>query len=150
MIFSYQPVIVAAADGDFLELLRPEIEVSIEGVLGRATVVGLVDTGSDNTIFPKSVADVLGIRLSPSSAPPALTFGGLSIPLSAGVVTLQLESDDASVRWQTTINFYEFESPELEAVILGHTGFLEYFTATFDGQKCTLTLVPNNDMPQVE
>jgi hypothetical protein len=59
MIFPYQPVIVAAPDGDFIELLRPEIEISIVGRSGTATLVGLVDTGSENTIFPKSIADDL-------------------------------------------------------------------------------------------
>jgi hypothetical protein len=149
MIFPYQPVIVAGPGGDFLELLRPEIEVSIVGRSGMATFVGLVDTGSDNTIFPKSIADDLGIPLTPSSSPPAKSFGGHSIPLSAGTVLLQLASDEIIVRWQSMINFYDFDSPELETVILGHAGFLEFFSATFDGKDGTLTLTPNDEIPHV-
>jgi hypothetical protein len=32
-------------------------------------------------------------------------------------------------------------------VILGHDGFLDYFTATFDGKAGTLTLLPNDELP---
>ena len=35
-------------------------------------------------------------------------------------------------------------------IILGHTGFLEYFTATFDGKFGALTLVPNDELPAIE
>jgi hypothetical protein len=65
----------------------------------------------------------------------------------AGTVVLQLESDGVIVRWQSLVNFYDFDSPELETVILGHAGFLEFFTATFDGRDGILTLTPNDEIP---
>ena len=32
-------------------------------------------------------------------------------------------------------------------LILGHSGFLDYFTANFDGENGILTLTPNAELP---
>ena len=62
MNFPYSTIISHDPDsGDFLLLRRPEIPITIGGPEREAAYVGLVDTGSDNTIFPLSVADYLGI-----------------------------------------------------------------------------------------
>jgi hypothetical protein len=34
-----------------------------------------------------------------------------------------------------------------ETLILGHQGFLDYFTASFDGDECALELTPNRHLP---
>ena len=34
-----------------------------------------------------------------------------------------------------------------ETIILGHQGFLDYFTATFIGEECALELEPNSYLP---
>ena len=44
-------------------ILRPMIAVVIEGPSGRRLLDGLLDTGSDRTIFPQREAQVLGIPL---------------------------------------------------------------------------------------
>ena len=33
--------------------------------------------------------------------------------------------------------------------ILGHQGFLDFFTATFDGEDCTVQVQPNATLPAV-
>jgi hypothetical protein len=38
---------------------------------------------------------------------------------------------------------------EEETVILGHQGFLDYFTATFIGEECVLDLEPNSYLPRI-
>ncbi len=35
-----------------------------------------------------------------------------------------------------------------KAVILGHEGLLDYFTATFGGENCVVTLEPNDSIPR--
>jgi hypothetical protein len=111
------------------------------------TLIGLVDTGSDNTIFPKSVADHLQIATESASGPAANAFGGQRIQLLNGDATLLLESDGETCSWKTVTCFFNFDSPEDETVILGHAGFLDYFTATFDGKSATLTLIANDELP---
>ena len=150
MIFYYQPIVSVAPDTtDYLLLLRPEIPVTVIGPKGNGSYSGLVDTGSDNTILPKSVADQLGIPLVVAQGLPATVFGGHRVQLLIGEVTLQLRTEAEVLRWQTQVYFFDFSDAEDETVILGHSGFLDYFTATFDGKFGTLTLLPNDELPAV-
>jgi hypothetical protein len=109
--------------------------------------LALVDTGSDNTILPRSIATDLGIPLRDAPGPPASVFGGYTVRLLTGEVTLRIQSDNETVEWRTEACFFEFPNREDETVILGHAGFLDYFTATFDGKLGELTLIPNDELP---
>jgi predicted aspartyl protease len=151
MIFPYQPIISEAPDGnDFILILRPEVPVIVVGPAGSESYVGLVDTGSDHTILPKSIADELGIALRPASGSPAKAFGGHEVQLLLGEAILKLAADDNTVTWTATVFFYDFPKAADETVVLGHAGFLDYFTAIFDGKLGTLTLLPNDELPIVE
>jgi len=148
MIFPYTAIIAESPDGsDFLLLRRPEIPVTVVGAVRSAAFIGLVDTGSDQTILPKSIADYLGIALEPTTGPAARTFGGHSVRLLAGDVVFKLEADGESLIWKTPVAFFDFPAKDDETLILGHSGFLDYFTATFDGKLGVLTLNPNDDLP---
>ena len=148
MKFPYSTGVVASPTGDdFFLIRRPEIPITIFGENGSVTCLALVDTGSDNTIFPKSVADYLDIRLEQDLGPSARSYAGHQVQLLSGIAQLQIETEDDRRKWSTPICFFEFDDPEEEAVVLGHSGFLEYFTATFDGKACVLSLEPNNELP---
>jgi len=146
MKFSYSSIITAAPDGDdFYLIRRPEIPVTIVGANGQITLLGLVDTGADNTIFPKSVADHLQIPLEATEGSGASAFGGQRIELLSGEAILTLKSDDEpELAWPARVCFFDFPSAEEECVILGHASFLELFTATFDGENSELTLIANS------
>jgi hypothetical protein len=107
-----------------------------------------VDTGSDNTILPKSVADHLGISVKKVAGATASLFGGAKVQLLEGRARLRLESGKESIEWITPVCFFDFASSDEETAILGHAGFLDYFTATFDGQRGVLSLLPNDDLPK--
>ena len=64
-----------------------------------------------------------------------------------GRVTLELRQGSTLHRWETTVGFVEFASPETEQGILGHAGCLDYFVITFDGEKHELTIEPNGQFP---
>ncbi len=151
MKFPYSSIISSSPDGDeFFLFRRPEIPIPVVGPAGSAAYVGLVDTGSDNTILPKSVADYLGITIQPMPGPAANVFGGQRVQLLAGETILKLEADGEILAWRAAVCFFEFTSETEESVILGHSGFLDYLTATFDGQLATLTLTPNDELPRVD
>jgi len=150
MIFPYSSIVAPAPDGDdYILVRRPEIPITIVGPAGSGTYIGLVDTGSDNTILPVSIANDLGIVLETVQGATATVFGGHRVQLLMGQAALKLEADSGeSVEWKTHLFFFEFAAQEHEAVILGHSGFLDYFAATFDGHHCTVNLVANADLPQ--
>jgi hypothetical protein len=151
MIFPYRSIITEAPDSnDFLLIVRPEVPVTFVGPAGSASYVGLVDTGSDHTILPKTIADELGILLQPAMGQPASVFGGNRLQLLVGEVILKLKADGESLSWRTGAFFFDFTGAADETVILGHSGFFDYFTAIFDGKSASLTLLPNDELPIVD
>jgi Predicted aspartyl protease len=150
MKFPYSTVIVAGSgNGHFLALRRPEIQASVIGPAGKMGVTALVDTGSDQTIFPKSVADRLQIAVTQSEEFPAAAFTGERIELLSGEVELEVINDGRRLAWRTVVWFYDAPDTDKESVVFGHAGFLDYFTATFDGLNAILTLEPNAELPAV-
>ncbi len=148
MIFSYSVVVSQDQEsGDYLLFRRPEVPVTMIGPARTRTLLGLVDTGSDHTIVPMSVADNLGLDVNEFAITTANVFGGQSVRLQSGEVVLRLEADGATVTWPTLVSFFDFPSEADETIILGHAGFLEFFTSTFDGELESLTLVPNRNLP---
>jgi hypothetical protein len=148
MKFAYSTVISKfPGSNDYVLLRRPEIPVTIVGPAGELSLIGLVDTGSDNTIFPHSVADLLQISTSLLEGAGATAFGGQRVELQIGDAVLRLHADDGDCAWKSQVCFYDFPSTEDDVVILGHAGFLDYFTATFDGKEAVLTLLPNDQLP---
>jgi len=116
-------------------LHRPEVTISIGGPRRSETIQALVDTGSDETVFPASLAMSLGVELHHDATSQASAVGRHEVRLAPGAVTLELSQDDEKHRWQTTVAFLETNDPEDEVALLGYSGFLEFFQATFDSKK---------------
>ncbi|MGO8750076.1 MAG: aspartyl protease family protein [Thermoguttaceae bacterium] len=150
MRFPYSLAVVRSIDtGEEIVLLRPEVPIHLYGPAGTVEVVALVDTGADNSIFPLSIARDLGIETTEGKGPAATAFGGQQIALSFADVVLELSQAGVTIRWQGRLHFADFPGDTEKAVILGHEGFLDYFTATFDGAECSLELEPNDSIPVV-
>jgi hypothetical protein len=147
MIFDYRGHLIALPDSDDYGLLsRPEISLVIRGPLGERLLTGLVDTGSDYTVLPASVAAAFGISLREEPGISAKSFGGLELHLLVGDVQLTIEQGGESVSWPESVCFFDF-GKNRQTAVLGHAGFLDYFTATFDGLNSMLTLIPNELLP---
>jgi hypothetical protein len=112
--------------------------------------MALVDTGSDNTVFPLSIARELNIITHEAKGPGATAFGGQHIPLSYADVELQISDEQTSLRWHARVHFFDFPDAELETLVVGHQGFLDFFTAVFDGAQMTVDLDSNEDIPAVD
>src|SRR5688572_26059420 len=104
MKFPYSSVISILPDsGDLLLFRRPEIPVTVIGPKGLAAYIALVDTGSDNTVFPKSVADHLGIDVEKTAGPHARAYGGHRVELFAGEALLKLDDEGETLLWRTSV-----------------------------------------------
>jgi hypothetical protein len=128
-------------------LHRPEVAIEVIGPKRVETIQALVDTGSDETVFPASLANEIGAQLEYASAGRASAVGGHAVQFVPGSVTLQLTQGGRTCRWQTAVGFLDAEQPEDEIALLGYAGFLEYFLATFDSEGRELELTPNNRCP---
>jgi predicted aspartyl protease len=128
-------------------LLRPVVPIHIVGQRRSGTYWALVDTGSDKTVFPQSLATDLGIELSDGRGPGLTAYGGQNLTVKFGTVEVSLSQENESVRWMLKAQFVECTSSDEEVILLGHDGFLEFFVATFDGMQAEVMLVPTVDFP---
>lgn len=148
MRFPYSSSIVGEDEnGDALVLLRPEIRVRVIGPAGSRLLWAIVDTGADYTVLPMSVAEHCGIETFGCAVPFLRTFSGDAMETRIGEATFLLRQDGQELHWRSEVQFYEFESASRETMVLGHAGFLDYLTATFDGLDAILTLEPSIALP---
>lgn len=133
--------------GDPELLARPIVPIHVVGRRRSGTYWALVDTGSDKSVFPLSVATDLDIELSEGRGPGLTAFGGQNLTVQFGTVDASLSDGRETCRWMLKAQFVASDSPEEEVVLLGQDGFLEYFLAVFDGPMAELTLVPTDDFP---
>ncbi|RPI85491.1 MAG: hypothetical protein EHM42_06670 [Planctomycetaceae bacterium] len=63
-------------------------------------------------------------------------------------ITILLTDDIESIEWNMRVQFFKTENPADNQVILGHAGFLDYFSANFDGLNAILTLFSNESLPK--
>lgn len=150
MKFPYSAFISPAPDtGEEVVIFHPEVPLRIHGASGSAMYMALVDTGADNTILPLSIARGLSITTHKAKGPGATAFGGQQITLSYADVQLAIAEGGVGLRWQARVQFFDFPDVEPETLVVGHEGFLDFFTAVFDGAQMTLDLEANEDMPLI-
>ena len=122
---------------------QPKIPLHVFGPKGKIRFDALVDTGSALTIFPRFIADQVGVTLHERNVTHTSGIGEGNVRLfHAKDIELELQIDEGMYRWSAPVWFSESdESPAL----LGRKGFLEFFTATFHGDEHILTLEPNKN-----
>ncbi len=67
---------------------------------------------------------------------------GSLVTIWYATVNLEILTSGGGPRWSARVGFYLGTRP-----ILGHAGFLDHFTARFNGRAKTLTLTPNGTAP---
>lgn len=119
---------------------RPVIRVALVGPNQTRPTQGLLDTGSDDTVFPATMAAAIGLDLTKAPLGEAAGVGGKPIPLRYAHVTLRLESGTERREWLAWVGF---TSAPLHYSLLGFAGFLQFFTATFHGDREEVELAVN-------
>jgi hypothetical protein len=120
-------------------VFRPVLTLRIIGTKSQVSSRSLVDTGADMTVLPKKIASFVGITILSTNPSTALGAGG-EIEIAYGNVVLELSSGKKSYRWCATVGI---SSEPWEEAVLGHVGFLQYFDATFLGEKRAVRLKRN-------
>jgi predicted aspartyl protease len=127
-------VIVPYTAMPFGDAPRPLLDVAVEGA-GFA-VKALVDTGAVNTLFDRWVADEVGVDLTEAATRTLGVGGGEAV---AHFVEVRLTVGDHT--WEAEVGFCD-EWPAGWG-LLGHTGFLRYFTLTVRASDLEFELDPN-------
>jgi hypothetical protein len=119
---------------------RPILTVGLIGPTGSQPLDALLDTGSDDTLFPQSLAAPLGLDLTNAPSGSGLGIGTGSVSVRYAEVTLRITDGQEFREWPAWVGFTRATPP---LPILGFAGFLQYFTATFRGEREEVELAVN-------
>lgn len=133
--------------GSFLRP-RPVLAVRIAGPTRSLLLDGLLDTGSDDTVFEEWVAATIGLDLSHC---PERHVGlvGRSNLVRCRYAPVDLCITDGlreTYRWTTLVGFV---ATHLRYSLLGYAGCLQFFDATFRGSDQEVVLVPNSSFQEM-
>jgi hypothetical protein len=124
---------------------RPVLAVMLTGTATPQLRDGLLDTGADDTVFSDAVAAALGVDLSLAEQR-SISLAGRPQPLLCRYVAVQLRICDGieTFEWPATVGFV---AARLHYALLGQAGFLQFFSADFDGEAHIVTLTPKPSFP---
>jgi hypothetical protein len=130
-------VVPSPAAPDRTTLYRPVIRVRLQGPKSFLKVWALLDTGADESYITQSVAEKLGVvPLSVDTATIHSASGEMKVWY--GRLTIEVNDDEEVHSFPITVGVVGEEWSES---ILGHTGFLENFDATFSYADKLVTLI---------
>ena len=143
LVFRYVPVpmgrsLVSLAGRS--ERPRPLVPVSVVGPAGTVMRDALLDTGSDDTVFPESVAALIGIDLRRAPRRGGAGAAASPVPLRYAQVTLCLATMQEQRQWPAMIGF---TPTPLRYPLLGYAGFLQFFDTLFRGAREEVELTVN-------
>lgn len=147
MRFSYLSVQAAApviALGGRPMRPRPLIGVTVIGPAASLSDRGLLDTGADDTVFPDHWATKLGLDLSQVPTTTSKGVGGQGLTVRFAVVKLRITDGVEFREWPAMVGFVAGAPIR---PLLGFAGFLQYFTATFHGDREEVELAANSLFP---
>ncbi len=121
---------------------RPITAVRVSGPCGSWILDGLMDSGSDDTIFPEWVAPMIGVDLAAAVEHP-IHLAGRTKPIRSRYASAKLRITDGALEtyeWDAIIGFVPVP---MKCPLLGQAGFLQFFDATLLGADHVANLTPN-------
>jgi hypothetical protein len=135
----------APALGGGKKRYKPIIGITVIGPRGGHFGQILVDSGSDDVVFPEQLAARLGVDLS--TALPGASHGvgaGPPLPVLFAPVILLLDDGKESCRWRAIVGFAPLKS---KYGLFGIAGGLEYFRTTLDIEDRELLMMAKPSLP---
>ncbi len=141
MIFPYRKYEVepTPGQGGATVIYRPLIPVRVSGNAGAANFYGLLDTGADETVLPRVMAEFVGVAIDSSKKAIIRSASG-EMPVEYGEAVFEVGAGRSKVRWPAVVGIVD---EPWEEAILGHAAFLRFFDATFLGEEREVRLKRN-------
>lgn len=111
---------------------RPIVTVTLLGPAGHRAHPALLDTGSDDSVFPESLAARIGIDLTGAPTGSVAGVGAGPVALRYAQATLRLTDGREFREWQGWVGF---TATPLSLSVLGFAGCLQFFGAYFRGDR---------------
>ncbi len=123
---------------------RPIIGVTVIGPSDSRLRDGILDSGADDTVFPESLAAVIGVDLTNAPTRQFSTAAGSAHPVRYAQVTLRLFDGVERREWSAWVGF----SPaRRKQALLGIAGFLQFFDTNLRGAAEVAELTVNSLYP---
>ncbi len=103
----------------------------------------LLDTGSDQTVFPERLLAALGLT-SISAPGQAIVWRGISYAMKFALAQFVLTDGIDEFRWDAIVGF---STAPIPYIVLGQAGCLDYFNVTFFGEDRYLEIHKNAAFP---
>lgn len=132
--------------GGRTEQPRPIVSLALIGPAQTVVRDAQVDSGSDETFFPESVANLIGIDLKNAPLESFKGQGGGQMVARFAQITLRMSDGIEFREWPVWVGLVPFG---LSRPVLGFGGFLQFFDATLRGADETVDLVVNRLYPGV-
>lgn len=121
---------------------RPVLAVRLTGPSDTRLRDGLLDTGSDDTVFSEALANDLGVDLAQGEVR-MVQLAGRPQPLRCVYAAVELQIGDGQQETYVWTAVVGFVAGRLHYNLLGHAGFLEFFDADFRGSDRAVLVTPN-------
>ena len=131
------------------EIFRPEIPIHLIGTSGEFFSMALIDTGADSVVTGLTIAERIGAMLDRRHERTIHGFSGQTLRATLGHIEVELTGRNESLCWQMPVAVVEYsQSSNDEVVVLGQTGFLEYFNVRLFGEEHVVELKANASFPK--
>lgn len=119
---------------------RPKIPIIVSVGGYRTKILGLLDSGSDYVLFPKQLAEALGIKLS-SRAAEADGIGG-KIECKSGLATVTVQKGKESKTIRNMRIRVQTGDSGIDEILLGRIPFFTHFRIEFNENGKRVVLRP--------
>ena len=146
--FPYRRYQVRGSTGSTPRIIhRPVIPIRLTGPGGDLRLFALVDTGADETLFPRWAAEQIEVPVDESKPLDIVGIGGHRVSALPGHVEFELTDDQQVYQWPSVVRFASWPESQTQLAILGHAGCLNFFTTIFDGHARAIDITPNSTFP---
>jgi hypothetical protein len=144
MTVDYELLFVQEPDGSFTPVFRPMLAVRIIGrQAANPPIKCRLDTGADDVMVPEIEAGFLGVQLDETRRVPIDSLGQGTTAIFE-TVDLEIGDGTNTWRWSARVGFHDGTR---YVYVLGQNGFLQHFTALFDGKDHRFSLQENGSFP---
>ncbi|MCD6495649.1 MAG: retropepsin-like domain-containing protein [Candidatus Aenigmarchaeota archaeon] len=120
---------------------RPKIPILISVGGHQTEVMGLIDSGSDFVLFPKDIAEAVGINLT-GKEEEADGIGG-RVKCKSGLATLTLRRGSITKRLRNMrIHVLMDDRSGIDEILLGRNNFFKHFKIEFNENAKHVKLIP--------
>ncbi len=123
---------------------RPIVPIHIIAPGSLPPLDACIDSASDDTVFPDSLAVRLGLDLTSAPQGEVRPAGHPALAVAYAQVTLLLSDGYETCEWDALV---AFAPVTLRWALLGHAGFLQFFDVQLLGAARQVVLTPNATFP---